>query len=35
MSAAELSAERERELIAELRKFRGKIDAELSPKHCW
>jgi MoxR-like ATPase len=30
MSAAELSAERERELIAELRKFRGKIDAELS-----
>ena len=30
MSAAELSAERERELIAELRRFRGKIDAELS-----
>jgi MoxR-like ATPase len=30
MSAAELSAERERELIAELRKFRGRIDAELS-----
>lgn len=30
MTVAELSAERERELIAELRKFRSKIDAELS-----
>jgi MoxR-like ATPase len=30
MTVAELSAERERELIAELRKFRSKIDTELS-----
>lgn len=30
MTVAELNAERERELIAELRKFRSKIDAELS-----
>jgi len=30
MTVAELSAERERELIAELRRFRSRIDAELS-----
>jgi len=30
MTVAELSAERERELIAELRRFRNRIDAELS-----
>ena len=30
MTVAELSAERERELISELRRFRGRIDSELS-----